>query len=390
MAVRSQLHTWKLTNQRVFLRADLNVPLNKGAILNDFKLTAELPTLDLLLKQNAAVILATHLGRPQGFDPALSTKPIAAWLTARGYRVTHVPFVPDNPCAQVAPQPGEITLLENLRFYAGEKNNDPLFAEQLAAVADYYVHDAFALMHRHDTSVALLPSLFAPDHRTVGLLVEREVAALAKLVFAPEKPFVLIVGGGKVADKLPLLAGMLDRVTHILLCPALVFTFLKAQGTAVGKSLVDDNQLEAVTKFMANARQRNVELIFPLDYQVASKSFDGPLSLVSADQFPADGVGMSIGPQTAALFAPVIHQAKTVFFNGLPGVAARPGTLTGAQAIFNAMTHSKGYTVIGGGDSVAAAEQLIDTTKISYCSTGGGATLTYLAEKDLPGLKLFV
>lgn len=464
----SQLHIWNVQNQRVFLRADLNVPINSGTIINDFKLKAIVPTLDLLLKQNAGVVLATHLGRPKGFDLELSTKPLGPWLENHGYKVKFVPFQERNSFAGVTAQPGEIVLLENMRFFAGEQTHGPSFekelnamaedflwyekgfnmgeptppdrvlAEQLAALADYYVHDAFALMHRDDTSVTLVPRLFNPSHRTIGILVEKEVAALSKLVHNPEKPFVLIVGGGKVADKIPLLTGMLDRVTHILLCPAIVFTFLKAEGKQVGTSLVDDSQLESVKKFMQKATQKKVQLIFPVDYQVAQDSMNGPLSIVSVDQlasgaagspsvdgqrsaakfaqpeirgpsnsrsnevarpeahsrgsypqFPPDGVGMSIGPETAKLFATYITQAKTVFFNGLPGIAYRSETLEGAQAIFAAMTQSHGFTVIGGGDSVAAAELLIDVSKIKYCSTGGGATLTYLAHKTLPGLQLF-
>jgi phosphoglycerate kinase len=387
----SQLPHWNLTNKRVFLRADLNVPIQHGTIVNDFKLKSIVPTLDLLLKQHAAVVLASHLGRPKGFDPELSTKPLGAWLETHGYQVQFIPYKEHNPFNEVRPAPGNIVLLDNMRFYPGEQTHEmaPLFAQQLASLADYYVHDAFALMHRTDTSVTAVPRLFDASHRTIGLLVEKEVNALSKLVHNPEKPFVLIIGGGKVADKIPLLTGMLDRVTHILLCPAIVFTFLKTENRQTGKSLVDNEQIASVKTFMELATKKGVELIFPIDYQVAQGTLNGPLSVTSADNFPIDGVGMSIGPQTAQLFATYITAAKTVFFNGLPGITYRPETLQGAHAIFQAMAQAPGFTVIGGGDSVAAAESLVDVSKISYCSTGGGATLSYLAHKTLPGLELF-
>lgn len=381
----SQLPHADLSHKRVFVRADLNVPLDKGIITNDYRLRALKPTLDLILRKGGKIILATHIGRPTGVDESLSTKHLIPWFTKHGYNVH---FESDLIQAKHASHKkwNSILLLENLRFFPGEKQEDANFTKLLAQTADYYVNDAFATLHRHDASVTKLPLLFDQHHRTIGLLIEQELRSLSKLIDKPEHPFVLILGGGKVADKLPLLYNMLGKVDVFLLNPAIVFSFMLALGKNTGKSLVDPSQQQSILTFMRDAQANGTQIILPVDYQIASNTFEGPLSLTQTDEIPDNGVGISIGPKTQALFRSHILKAKTIFFNGLPGDDTRPDTLHGAHALFKAMADSEGYSVIGGGDSVGIAENLGLTDKIDYLSTGGGATLAYLAGQPLPGL----
>ncbi|HSW74120.1 MAG TPA: phosphoglycerate kinase [Candidatus Limnocylindria bacterium] len=380
---------WNLAHQRVFLRADLNVPLHNGTIMNDYRLQALLPTLAVLTQRGAKIILATHIGRPQEHDQQFSTRHLIPWFQAHGYQVE---FQEDLEQAYQASKQDTptIVLLENVRFFAGEKTSDHTFAQNLARLADYYVNDAFAVVHRNDTSVTLVPNLFPPERRSIGLLIQQELTMLNQLLNSVRKPFVLILGGGKAADKLPLLQRFLTIADTIILCPALVFTFLKALGKPVGASLVDTAHIQLCKQIYEQAQQHGVQLVFPLDYQVAHATFNGPLSYVDAEQFPKDGVGISIGPKTQQLIAPLIAQAGTIFCNGLMGSIGRPESLQGADMVYSAMATSPAFTVIGGGDSVAVAQRGGYDKNISYISTGGGATLAYLAGQELPGLKAFV
>ncbi len=382
----SKLPVFDLAHQRVFLRADLNVPFLEGAILNDHKLIALLPTIDLIKKRGGKIILATHIGRPHGYEAALSTEQLIPWFAKRGYTIR---FERDltKAIALSHQNSDEILLVDNLRFFSGEQTDDKAFAQLLFQLGDYYVNDAFALLHRNDTSITLLPKLFPAQKKTFGLLVEQEFMALAKLKENPPRPFVIACGGGKVHDKLPLLQSMLYTTQAILLCPAIVFTFMRAQGQNVGKSLIDISAIEAVKKMIERAEKQGVRLIFPVDYLVALNTFDGELIVVDANKIPENGVGITIGPKTEQLFAEEIKKAGTVFFNGLPGLWDRPSTMNGARALLSAMAESNALTVIGGGDSVAAAEKYGFADRISYCSTGGGATLAYLAGEKLPGLE---
>jgi len=393
ISLTSLLHTSTLKNKRVFLRADLNIPIHDGVIKDDYRLQAIVPTIDLILQKGGKIILATHIGRPKNHEPALSTKHLIPWFKNHNYKHHYkIEYEPDLDAAHAKSYNDfdTILLLENMRFYPGEKKSDPLFAQQLAQLGDYYVNDAFALVHRHDTSITLVPELFAPDQRTIGLLIEKELRALQRLLENPAKPFTLILGGGKVADKLPLLYALIDQIDTVLLCPATVFTFLKTQNKPVGLSLVDTTKLDSCKQFILEAHQKKINVMMPIDYQIADKSFDGPLSLVSADRFPADGVGISIGPDTAKLFAQEIQKAGTIFFNGLMGSINRPETLQGADALFKAMIASPGVTIVGGGDSVAAARLLQVNDQLDFLSTGGGATLAYLTGQELPGLACFI
>ena len=270
MKLISKLHSWSCDNQRVFLRTDLNVPLHQGSIISYRRLQAIRPTLDCLIGQNAKIILATHIGRPKGADPSLSTKHLIPWFEQHGYSVT---FSPDVETAnETTITPGTILLLENLRFFSGEKTSDLVFAKQLAQLADWYVNDAFGTLHRSDTSVYLLAEQFPREKRTIGFLVEKELAILNEFMNNPQHPATIILGGGKVADKLSLIKNLLFKADYIVLCPAIVFTFLQAKEDPVGKSLVDNNSIDLAQSILDKATQTNTQIIFPLDYQIAQNS----------------------------------------------------------------------------------------------------------------------
>ncbi len=385
------LAEWNLTNARILLRADLNVPLINGTIADDYRLRALVPTIQLIQQKGGTIILLTHLGRPKGSDPKLSTRILIPWFAAHGLTVTYAATPHD--AAQILSAhknsglPTPILLLENLRFFSGEKARDPQFAQELAALGDYYVDDAFGSLHRTDTSITLVPALFSPEKRSIGLLVEKELITLDRLRTQAQKPFVAVIGGGKVADKLPLIKGLLSKIDTLLLCPAIVFTFMKAQGKEVGKSLIDPTELAACTDLMIQAREKNVAIGMPLDYQIVRDSMTGPLSYVDVATFPANGFGISIGPKTIAAYTAILMQAKTIFFNAAMGFARRQETLTGTEALLKALAQAPGFSVIGGGDSVAIAKQLGLEQKIGYLSTGGGAMLAAISGNELPGLK---
>lgn len=389
LSLISALPTLDLPDQRVFLRADLNVPVKDGRITNDYRLTALKPTLDLLLARGCSIVLATHRGRPVGINPSLSTKVLIPWFKEHGYTISHEANLAAAREKSYTLS-NSIVLLENLRFFPGEKDHDAFFAQQLALLGDYYVNDAFGLLHRNDTSITLVPALFAPEKRTIGLLIEKELSMLSRLVDNPEHPFVLCIGGGKVVDKLPLLYTLLDKVDMILLCPAVVCTFLQALGDTVGNSLVDTTSINECKKFLEDARAQGVTIMFPDDYQIAESTFFGSLSITDTACIPDGYVALSVGPKTSHTYAEIIRSAKTVFFNGLPGDINRRDSLQGVAPLFEAAGASTGLSVIGGGDSVAAAELLHYTQHISYLSTGGGATLAYLAGQLLPGLYSFI
>jgi phosphoglycerate kinase len=389
MQATSLLRSLPLNNTTIFLRADLNVPIKDGKILNDYRLYAIKKTLSFLLEHHATVILATHIGRPQNQDPDLSTRYLLPWFTQHGYTIFFAEHLEQVP-SLIKEHKGAIILLENLRFYPGEQDHDPYFAHQLARGADYYVNDAFATLHRTDTSITLLPELFAPEKRSIGFLVEDELQHLHRLIESPARPFSLILGGGKIDTKIPLLNNLMPHIDNLLLCPAIVCSFLKAMGKPVGLSLVDDTALATCTALLDTARTHNINVLFPLDYHIAHGSFTGPLSYADADQFPSDGIAISIGPKTYEYFGAVIRKSKTIFYNGLMGTVSRKETLDGMNAILNAMADSSGYSVVGGGDSVAATQILGHADDIDYLSTGGGATLSYLSGAPLPGLRPFV
>lgn len=375
---------WTIKDKRVLLRADLNVPIIGQQITDDFRLQAIQPTLDALLQEDCTVILLTHIGRPKGYNKNLSTQILVPWFEQHGYTIAFAKTIGD--AAQNYP-PKTIVLLENLRFFAGEQASEHVFAQQLATLGDYYVNDAFGTLHRNDTSIALLPQELPLEHCSAGLLVQEELKALDKLLHNPQKPFVVCMGGGKASTKLPIIENLLNAANTILLCPAIVFTFAKALDKQVGKSMVDDTAIDLCKKIMHLAEQKNVRILFPLDYQVAHQTINGALSITPDDEIPSDYIGISIGPKTIERFGQEIESAGTIFFNGEIGFADKKETRQGMNAIFNSMAQADGMSIIAGGDSVAAAHHLGIAKDIDRLSTGGGATLAYLSGQKLPGVE---
>lgn len=388
MDIRATFLTADLKDKRVFLRADLNVPLRNGSIESDHRLQALLPTLDALIERGARICIATHVGEPTHPSAELSTQHLVPWFAHRGYTIAFA----ENPEAAYqlsTEQKDSIIMLENLRFFPGEQTHDNTFAQQLARIGDYYINDAFATMHRNDTSITLVPNLFAPHNRSIGLLVEKELQELSKLIDRPHQPFVVIIGGGKAHTKIPLIRALMGTASAIILCPAIVFTFLKALKKPVGKSLVDDESIDICMDIIKKSQETTTALLFPTDYIVAHGALDGEQSIVCANEFPEDGVGISFGPETMASVHDIIHDATTVFYNGLMGDMKYPQTLAMTKQIFESMGSSDAFTVIGGGDSVALAQTLSCADTINYLSTGGGAALAFLAGEKLPGLAVF-
>lgn len=387
--LKSRLFDLDLQNKRVLVRADLNVPLHGTTIVHDHRLRAVLPTLNLIQSKGGKIILMTHIGRPTSWQGNLSTSLLEPWFIHHGYQIEYVAD-PQKAYDRSLHNQNTILMLENLRFFPGEKKEDNLFALQLARLGDYYVNDAFATLHRTDTSVALVPTLFPQEKRSIGLLVQQELQALYPMAHHPKKPYILLLGGGKIADKLPFIEAMVDRIDVLMVLPAITGTFLKAMGRPVGKSLVDETSVQRCKDILDKAHANNVAVLMPLDYQIAHGSFTGPLSMIPDTNIPPDGVPISIGPKTVAAWAHYLQKAQTIFYNGLCGTVTRPETLDGFKKLLDQITTSKAYTIIGGGDSVAATQLLGYADRISYLSTGGGATLAYLAHQTLPGLEPYL
>jgi len=376
--------SWNLRNKRVFVRADLNVPLSDGKIRNDFRLTSILPTIDYILKKQGSIVLATHIGRPSGQEPELSTQLLVPWFKQQGYTIQFVQDINTIAMMEIVPQ--HILLLENLRFFPGEQNGDIVFAKELARTAQYYINDAFGTIHEHGCSTTLLPYEFSEHRRSIGLLMEKELQAFDTLTENPAHPFLAILGGGKVKDKIPLVSSLLHKVDTVALYPAICFSFLKALGKPVGKSLVDDTILDTCKKIILEAEFANVSYLFPVDYQAGYNTINSSLSIISADNFPDNAIGISVGPQTVELISKEINHAKTVFLNCAMGFSEYPTTQQSTQDIIEAMAQSSAKTIIAGGDSVDIALRTEHYQNITHLSTGGGAALAYLNNKLLPGL----
>lgn len=385
--IQSPLHHANLTQKRILLRADLNVPLKNGAILSDERLKALLPTLNLIHQKNGKIILLTHIDRPEKVDPSLSTKMLIPWLNQQGFSVTFEADL-DKACEKSFHDPKTILLLENLRFYPGEKSCDPQFAKKLSRLGDIFVNDAFGMLARTDCSVIALPQLFAPNNRMFGLLIEKELTYAHRLLHNPERPYTLIIGGNKVADKIPLIERMLPHLDYLLLCPALVFTFLKAQNKPVGNSLVELSAVDLCKKIEEFAGTHKTRLVYPVDFLVSDGNLSGPYHVKKTDALSPQDYGIAIGPETQTLFGTIIKQSKTCVYNGLMGDVSIPESLQAAQNIFESMAQSHAYTIIAGGDSIAAAHLLGFNESMSYLSTGGGALVAYISGKPLPALDL--
>jgi len=384
------IDTLDLKNKRVLLRADLNVPLDNQKIISDYKLKAILPTINMLLDKGAKVILVTHLGRPKNHDSNLSTQLLAPFFKQRKYKIKFEPDL-NKAIKESLESKFDILLLENIRFFKGERDRSIDFAKKLATLSDYFVNDAFGVSHRDEASTTLVPKLLGIKKSFLGPLIQHELVALEMLMRHPKHPFTVMLGGGKVSTKLPMLEKLLskNKIDTLLLCPAIVFTFLKYMGKKTGNSLVDNTLLPIIPKILKIAKKQETKILYPIDYLVAKDNFDGPISYIDQNEVPDNFVGISIGPKTIKLFAQEINQSKTVFSNGTFGNIKKEKTLEGLKTLFKAMAKSNIYTVIAGGDSVAAAYMFKTANKIDYLSTGGGASLAYISGEKLPSLSLF-
>lgn len=389
-----------LAGKRVIVRVDFNVPLKDGVITDDGRVRAALPTLNALINQGARVIACSHLGRPDGApDAKYSLEPVAQRLSELlGKPVAFArDTVGDSAREAVAAlEDGDVAVIENLRFNAGETAKDEAerraFAEQLAELGDVLVSDGFGVVHRKQASVYDLAEILPS---AAGYLIEKEVDVLDRLTESPERPYTVVLGGSKVSDKLGVIAHLLPRADKILVGGGMLFTFLAAQGYSVGKSLLEQDQIETVRGYMATAKEKGVELLLPVDaVMAASFSADAEHVVAPADAledttFGADGLGLDIGPETAKLFADAIRSSKTVFWNGPMGVFEFAAFAPGTRAVAQALTEVEGLSVVGGGDSAAAVRQLgFDDSDFGHISTGGGASLEFLEGKKLPGLEV--
>ncbi|MGW5101579.1 phosphoglycerate kinase [Streptomyces sp. NPDC004100] len=387
-----------VSGKRVFVRADLNVPLADGTITDDGRIRAVLPTVKALADAGAKVVVASHLGRPKGApDPAFSLLPAAGRLGE--LLGAPVAFAQDTvgPAAHAAVdglEPGQVAVIENLRFNPGETSKDDAeraeFADQLAALADVYVGDGFGAVHRKHASVYDLPARL-PHY--AGYLIAQEVGVLKKLTDDVKRPYVVVLGGAKVSDKLAVIDQLLGKADRLLIGGGMAYTFLKAQGHEVGISLLQEDQIPTVKEYMERAEKNGVELVLPVDVLVSPEFPDlktkapAQYTVVDADKIPADQEGLDIGPKTRELYASKLADAETVFWNGPMGVFEHPDYAEGTKAVAQALVDSDGFTVVGGGDSAAAVRTLgFDENAFGHISTGGGASLEYLEGKTLPGL----
>ena len=388
-----ELSTVELKGKRVFLRCDLNVPIKDGVIKDDGRIKASLPTIQLLLSKGASIVIAAHLGRPKdGPTPELSLSPVAKRLSELLNKEVKFPGeITGEAVTKLvgALAPGEIVLLENIRFAPAETSKDEAqrtsFAKELAAFAEFYVGDGFGAVHRKHASVFDLPKLL--PHAS-GSLIDAEVTVLKTLTENPERPYGVILGGAKTSDKLAVIENLLAKVDVLAIGGGMVFTFLKAQGKEIGTSLVENEMLEEVKALIEKAKQLGVTLLLPTDIVVApSFSSDAQPTLVSVDEIPRDQMGLDIGPESAKSYAAQILLCKTVFWNGPMGVFEFSNFAAGTKAVAQALTQIKGMSVVGGGDSAAAVRALgFQDSQFGYISTGGGASLEYLEGKQLPGL----
>jgi phosphoglycerate kinase len=378
-----------LSGKRVFLRVDLNVPLEDGRIAEDTRIRAVLPTIEYCLKGGAGVILASHLGRPKGKpDPRYSLKPVAARLGELLGRP--VPLLPDciGPEVEAAARalkPGEVMLLENLRFHTGEEANDAEFARALAALADVYVNDAFAAAHRAHASIEGITHYVQPA--AAGLLMQRELEALGRIFERPERPVAAVLGGAKVSDKLALVEHLLSRVEMLMIGGGMAFTFLSALGYGVGRSLLEADRLEAARTILARARSLGVPVRLPVDVVAAPSpdSVEG-IRTVGVREIPGDLMGLDLGPLTVAQFGAALKGPRTILWNGPMGVFEKSPFAAGTIGVARAVAGSGAFSVIGGGDTIAAVQHAGVTERIGYISTAGGAFLEFLEGRVLPGV----
>jgi phosphoglycerate kinase len=381
-----------LRGKKVFIRVDFNVPIKNGAIKDDTRVRASLPTIKYVLEQGGTAVCASHLGRPKGGpNPEMSLRPVAARLgELLGRPVVFAEDCIGEPAKRAVAEAGSngVVLLENLRFHPEEEKNDPAFAQQLAEVADVYVNDAFGSAHRAHASTEGVARLMKTS--AAGLLMADEVAYLGRALESPERPFVAVLGGAKVSDKLEVIQNLLGKVDALVIGGAMAYTFFKARGVPVGKSLVEEDLLDAVREIEKRAAERKVALELPTDHVVAEKLEAGvpTATLKVGDAAIGERMGLDIGPETAARYAAIIGKAKTVFWNGPMGVFEIDAFAAGTNAVARAIAGVAGTTIIGGGDSISAVTRAGVADKISHISTGGGASLEFLGGRTLPGVAI--
>lgn len=382
-----------LDGTRVLVRSDLNVPLDGAVITDEGRIRASVPTIDDLRRRGARVIVMAHLGRPGGSpDPRYSLAPVAARLgelLGAPVRAASDTVGDDARAAVAAMAPGDVVVLENVRFNPGETSKDDAergaFADQLASLGEAFVSDGFGVVHRKQASVYDIATRVP---HAAGGLVLAEVRVLRRLTVDPERPYAVVLGGSKVSDKLGVIDNLLGKADRLLIGGGMVFTFLKAQGHEVGKSLLEVDQLDTVRRYLDRAAAEGVRIVLPTDV-VVSPDFDADdrARVVAADAIPGDELGLDIGPESAAAFAAALADARTVFWNGPMGVFEKPAYAEGTRAVAQALTQVDGLSVVGGGDSAAAVRQLgFDDQQFGHISTGGGASLEYLEGKTLPGI----
>ena len=382
----------EVAGKRVLCRCDFNVPTKGGVITSDKRIVAALPTIQYLVKAGAKVILCSHMGKPKGeYKPELSLQVVADRLSELlGQTVIMAKDVAGEDAKAKAEklENGQVMLLENTRFEKGETKNDAELSKQLASLADIFVNDAFGTAHRAHSSTAGVAD-YLPA--ACGYLIEKEIGIMGKALADPERPFVAILGGAKVSDKLNVINNLLEKVDTLIIGGGMAYTFLAAKGYAVGKSLLDTEKIDYCKEMMAKAEEKGVKLLLPVDTVVAAgfpDPIDGPIDVqtVASDAIPADKEGLDIGEKTRELFADAAKNAKTVVWNGPMGVFENPTLAKGTIAVAEALAASEATTIVGGGDSAAACEQLGFADKITHISTGGGASLEFLEGLELPGI----
>ncbi|MFC5540900.1 MAG: phosphoglycerate kinase [Bacilli bacterium] len=388
MFLKKTMNDVDVQGKRVFVRVDFNVPMENGVVVDDTRIRAAIPTIQQLSEKGAKVILASHLGRPKG-EVRDDMR-----LTAVGERLSKLINKPvkkldDSVGAAVEKavkemKNGEIVLLENVRFHKGEEKNDEELAKQFAKLADLYVNDAFGAAHRaHASTEGIAKYIPAVS----GLLMEKELEVLGKALTNPDRPFTAIIGGAKVKDKIGVIENLLDKVDNLIIGGGLSFTFVKAQGYEIGKSLVEEDKIELARNFIEKAKEKGVNLYMPIDAVVAKElSPEAEAKVVDIDKIPADYMGLDIGPKTADKYAEVIKNSKLIIWNGPMGVFEIDQFANGTRKIAEAMAETEGYTIIGGGDSAAAVEKFGLADKMDHISTGGGASLELMEGKNLPGI----
>lgn len=395
-----KLHSLKdfsVDGERVLVRTDFNVPLTKdGKILDNTRIKAALPTLKALLEKNSILILMSHLGRPEGVRaPEFSLKPVVEELS----RLLHKPVFLAPDCVGEAVnglvkklKPGQILMLENLRFHEAEENpeKDPQFAKQLAGLGNYYIDDAFGCAHRAHASIVEVPKLL-PGKSAPGFLMEKEIQFLGTALKNPKRPFLALIGGAKVSSKIGILKTLLEKVDVLAIGGGMAFTFLKAQGFLVGNSLVEEAFIEEAKALLVACQKANITLLLPVDAVIARSMENSESKTVLLESgIPEGYMGLDIGPETTRMFQKAIQQAETILWNGPMGVFEIPCFAKGTEAIASAFAESKGVTVAGGGETVAALSKVPDQERISHISTGGGATLEFVEHGSLPGIESLV